>query len=116
MTQHPLLAALDLSLRGGCTTETSSAGPTERATKTADAEMEVAWSGCTKDWESSKSIDDAPGGRGHCRDPHSRAALRGKRVTPIGVMVSLTSRPEVRPVAESAGGLTSPWRPQRQSA
>jgi len=29
---------------------------------------EVAWSGCTNDWESFKSIDDAPGGRGHCRE------------------------------------------------
>src|SRR5213593_444114 len=47
-------------------------GPRGGHARPADAEREVAWSGCTSDWESFRSIDDAPGGRGHCQASRSR--------------------------------------------
>jgi hypothetical protein len=42
-------------------------GPTERRDRRTP-KSEVAWSDFTNGWESSKSIDDALDGRGHCRE------------------------------------------------
>src|SRR5437773_12466566 len=67
MPHCPFLVALDAPLRGGCRTRKLRTGPRSDEQDRRTPKSEVAWSDFTNGWESSRSIDDAPDGRGHCR-------------------------------------------------